>query len=282
MKTVPTSLKGSLLIALLTLITGSSFGQEEKPDTTKLRFGNVKILIIEDENPKSDSKFEYTAENDSLDTDDEDEMEEVKHWAGLDLGINGYLTASQSTGLPKEINYLELDYGRSISWSLNPFEKNFKIYKNYVGLVTGLGLEFNRYAFKNNYTLNVSGDSLIGVPSALKFEKNILKATYLTAPLLLGFSTNQDKEKAFHVAIGLVGGYKIGSKLKQVYDKDGTRLVNKFKDDFNLAPFKYSATARIGYGKFNLFATYALSDMFDDKSLPALSPFTAGITLVGF
>ncbi len=110
-----------------------------------------------------------------------------------------------------------------------------------------------------------------------------MKGTYINVPLLLEFNTNKKAKKSFHFAVGVIAGYRLSSRVKQIYELAGRTYKNKVSDDYNLNPFKYGATVRIGYGKFNVFATYSLSTLFEQNAVaPQLYPFTVGVTLVHF
>jgi len=243
--------------------------EEKDRDTTVVKLGKVDILII-------GNLDELDSECDAPD----DEKFKI-HWAGLDIGVNGYATSNNSLSVPKGFDFLELDYGRSFSFGFNFMEKNIKLYKNHITLVTGLGVNFHNYSFKNNTTLMSNSDSIWAVTdTVVNFQKNKLKTTIIEVPLLLGFSTNKDPKKSVHLAAGVVFGYKLGSKTKQEFKLDGEKHKPKVKGDFNIAPFSYSATVRIGYGSFSLFADYALSPLFEKDKGPELYPFTLGLTLM--
>ena len=72
------------------------------------------------------------------------------------------------------------------------------------------------------------------------------------------------------------------SHTKQVYFIDGKKQKDKDFQDFHLHPFRYDATARIGWGRLNLFASYALNSMFKEGKGPELTPFALGIRVVSF
>ena len=131
-------------------------------------------------------------------------------------------------------NFLDLNRGKSWFFSFNLLEKNIRIYKNYVNVVTGLGFEWNNYNFKKNITLDpdapyISASNTMVTPDSIKFSKNKLVATYVKAPLILELNTNsQNPHKSFHVAGGIEFGYKLGSKTKQVYEiRSEERRVGK-------------------------------------------------------
>jgi hypothetical protein len=150
--------------------------------------------------------------------------------------------------------------------------------KNYVGLVSGMGLSFNNYRFQNPFTLK--REQNMTTPIALDPEnlsKTKLAVSYLTVPLLLEFQipVNNNEGRLF-INGGIVGGVKIGSHTKVKYGD------NKEKDrsGFNLNSFNYAATARIGYKDICLFAKYSLTPLFEDDKGPDLTPFTIGISFL--
>ncbi|MBL4578331.1 MAG: PorT family protein [Flavobacteriales bacterium] len=248
--------------------------EEPTIDTTIIKIGKHDILIIG--NHDSDEWKEF----DSLCS--KKGKEEFKiHWAGLDIGVNGYLASNNSLSVPQGYDFLELDYGRSFSFGFNFAEKNISLYKDHITIVTGLGLNFNSYSFKNNTTLLSNADSIWAYTDTLvNLQKNKLKTTVIELPLMLGFSTHKDPKKSFHLAAGIVLGYKLGAKTKQMYKIGKDKYKPKVKGDFSISPFRYSAALRVGYGDFSLFADYALSPLFEKDKGPELYPFSVGITLM--
>ncbi len=205
---------------------------------------------------------------------------EFKYWQGLDIGVNGYLTPTNSLQVPIGSPFLELDYSRSHSIAWNMGQYNLKIVKNYVQVVTGIGLEWNSYAFRNNWSLDADSPTVTASETNIDYSKNKLKTTWVNIPVLLEFNTSKEDDKSFHIAVGVTGGYNIfRNRLKQEYTVDGIESKRKLKDDFNVNPFRYAATARVGYGDFSIFANYQLNEFFKENRGPALYPFSAGISL---
>ncbi len=238
-------------------------------DTTRIKFGKKKYIII-DEEGKEDKKSKR--------------LRNLHHWKGIDLGINGYAGADNNVSLPTKDDYMSVDYGvKSMVCNLNLFEKNMHIYKNYINLVTGLGFGFNSYQFKNKTTLNgdSSYTSFTNNP-AISYDKNKLKMSYIQMPLMLEFNTSNSRHKTFHLAAGVLAGYKLTSKTKQIYTLNGGNYEVIKKDDYNINPFKLDATVRVGYGDFTLFGTYALTTLFEKNKGPELYPFTVGFRIVPF
>jgi hypothetical protein len=252
-------------------------------DSTIVRVAGMKIIVLNEgqkgETVIIDDMEIEDGEEDHEDDDDGDEA--VSHWAGVRIGVNGFL---QDDGLPllQADRNLELDYATSISWDLNLFEKDFHLYKNNVELVTGLGFHFANYSFNNAYsTLQPTVPFTYTIDSTRILTKNRLKATYITAPLMLGFSSNQDESKAFRFAAGGQVSWRINSKMKQRYVVNGNNITNKYKGDYDLNPFLFHAIASVGYGPINMFATYGLNPLFQGKRTAGeLTPFDVGIQLM--
>jgi hypothetical protein len=99
---------------------------------------------------------------------------------------------------------------------------------------------------------------------------------------MLEFNTNNYTDKCWHLSAGVLLGYKLWSKTKQVYEVDGDKKKEVNRGDYSLNPFKCDAMVRVGYGNFRLFATYALLELFESGEGPQLYPFTVGLTLINF
>jgi len=59
-------------------------------------------------------------------------------------------------------------------------------------------------------------------------------------------------------------------------------VQDRDKGDFNLLPYRLAAAARIGYGKFTVFAERSLTPLFREGQGPDLTPWNVGIQLAGF
>ena len=253
-------------------------------DTVHFNMGTTEFIIIDKSDSLSDGKNTFFDSNDSIFIDDEQDLD---RFGGLWIGINGYLSAANSFGLPSEYADFEVDYSpRSINFNWNIIGKRFELGTPHVGLNTGLGLEFNRYELKRNVSLLYNGDSVWSAmpdsASGITYKKNFLKATYLQVPLILDFTTSKFEDKGFYLGVGVIGGYRIGSKMKVKYESEGDKYKEKISGHYNLNPFKLSATARIGFGKLTLFANYGLTSLFEKNKGPEVYPVSFGISLTSF
>jgi hypothetical protein len=93
----------------------------------------------------------------------------------------------------------------------------------------------------------------------------------IKTPLRMGSSK-------LYIAGGVIGGLHIGSHTKIKYKND----KEKARGNFNLNPFKYELTGRIGFGDFCVFANYGMSPLFKDGKGPELYPLTVGISFPNF
>jgi hypothetical protein len=242
----------------------------EKNDTTSLRFGKSRVLIISDDSTKTKRKHKSKSAK--------------PIWQGVELGFNNYLNSSGQANLPSAFNFLELNTGKSVSVALNLVQKNVQFGKSNFWFFTGLGISWNNYRFDNNVVLNpdIMINSGYDTTSGRSFQKSKLAASYVTAPLMFEVFSSRKKKDAFHLGAGLMLGYKIGSHTKIKYEEDGHTFKPKTYDDFNLNPFRYGFRVAGGYGKVNLFVDYYASTLFKEGKSPVLYPINFGITLAAF
>ena len=99
---------------------------------------------------------------------------------------------------------------------------------------------------------------------------------------MLETSLGKDADHSFYLAAGGTVTYILNSRTKQKYKEDGKNFKKKDKNDFNVNPFQFAATARVGYGDFTLYATYNLTPLFEKDKGPEVIPFTIGLSLLSF
>jgi len=258
-------------------ITTSGLGEVSTSDTTEISVGGKKFIVIDDE---------------EIDIEDIKKKKDKKfngHWGGVDIGTNWYMTSGGDMDAPLHNDYLELNKGKSIGVNLNLWEKNFNLVKNRLGLVTGMGFSFRNYRFDNTRTLlGNERDTIYGFVnddsaflSTHSASKSKLNTAYLTLPILLEYQIPVGKKK-FYVGAGGIGGLKIGSHTKIVYEKGNNKSIEKDHKSFHTNPFYYGARAYIGWGGINVYADYGLSTLFEKNEGPEVYPFSIGIRLAGW
>jgi hypothetical protein len=258
---------------------------EERGDTTKIRVGKKGIKIIEDSDGETSIQVSRLDENDFKEETFFHEEKKKKfegHWSGIELGLNNFMDADYSISRDQASNYMDLHTGKSWNFNLNIFQYDLGFGTDRVGFVTGLGIEFSNYRFDGNNNIQKADDTnyIIELDYARNLEKSKLSTTYLTVPLLLeGQLFGGSGNERMHVTAGVIGGLKIGSSTKIVYREDGKKQKDKVRDDFNLSPFRYGLTARVGIDDLSIYANYYLTPLFEENKGPELYPVAAGLVL---
>lgn len=249
-----------------------------KADTTRMNIGSREVIIITKGGDKSgDDEFNLNFEE--LEEEPKRKQKSEAHWAGVDFGVSMLMDENFNNSFPTT-PYWQNDAARSQVWNLNIMEHKFNFGTPYVGLTTGLGFSFTSVAFKDNYLVQSSADTVFAViDSVNSYSKNKLKASYLTVPLMLEFNTNADEDRSFYLAAGVVGGVRLTSRLKRNGELGGTEFKERIKGNYNLNSFKLDAAARLGYGDWGVFANYSLLPLFDKGTTVELYPLTFGLSL---
>ena len=90
------------------------------------------------------------------------------HWAGCDIGFNGYMTSGFSTDLPSDALFMDLNASKSVTFSINFLQYNIGLqkHKNNFGMVLGAGWTFYNYRTDQPYTFERDTETGItkGVP----------------------------------------------------------------------------------------------------------------------
>lgn len=270
-----------LIQLFICLLTVNLVQAQENSDTTRLKFGDTRVIII---GGKSDTTEVAKAKK----------KKNFNSWAGIDLGFNALMTSDGSFSLPKELSYMELDYARSLIWNLNLIDVSWdwlesdgedaQYHRTGLGIISGIGLTYRSFSFENNTALINVNDSTFGInDTTVNYDKNKLRSSYLRVPVMLQFYTKQRKDNdikpGFHIAAGVVGGLRLGTIYKRKYELNGKQEKHKLRDDYNLTPFTLDAEVRIGYGDLTLFANYGLTSFFEKDKGPELYAAAVGLSL---
>lgn len=262
---------------------GNDWNYSEGEDTVTVVLNDKKVVIVTGDSVRVNiGQRDYVISDDGVKINKHDKKPKFNgHWAGLELNINGLLNKDLMIDYPEGYSYLDLNYNKSTGVNLNFLEQNVNLYKQHLGLVTGLGLTWNNYRFANNVVLTEDGklDGYFDVDPLKSYEKSKLMVASVRVPLMLEYQTNSKmKANSFHIGGGVVGSARVWSHTKIKYN--GSKV--KDKGDFYINPFRADAIATIGWGVINLHGTYALTEMFRKNKGPEVYPFEIGITLAGF
>lgn len=245
--------------------------QNKNTSSTKIGVGNAKLRIIENRDTTiiGLGNNELIISDDSYGNYDFDIKSKSNrrnfrgHWTGFELGVASFVEKSD--------NFMELSYPKSSAVNINLLQYNIPIASNRFGIVTGMGLSWYNFRFKNKVTLvektidNKSYTTQVDIDERYTRNENIKKSkltvSYLTIPILFEL---QSTNKKTYIAAGVIGGLKLGSHTKIKFS-DGDK--EKDFDDFYIRPYKADATIRLGLGICRVWGTYSLIPLFEKNKL---------------
>ena len=259
--------------------------QETKDDTTNIRFKRKTVKIIEDDG-ETQIFVKKHRKNDDWNWFWEDNDDFKGSWTGFSVGLSNFVDKDFSLSRTASEQYMDLNTGKSWNMNINFAQYSLNLYNEKIGLVTGLGIEWNYYRFDNDNSIQenpTTGEieevDLSVLQPTWNIEKSKLSTTYATMPLLLEFHTSSYQHSGIVFAAGAIGGLKLGSNTKIVYKEGSDKNKDKTKDDYNLAPFRYGLHARIGVGDWLIYGTYYLTPMFEKDKGPELYPISVGFAV---
>ncbi len=286
----------------LSLPQKPNLSSDEKKDTVRIRVGNRAVEIISGDDKTDidierienfESQWEKQKErkfDHEFDVPEKTRIKKKKkfngHWGGLEFGGNqlwgNTLTGSDGIQYPNELypestpNFLQTRPEKSFEVNVNLFEYSFG-FCSYAGIVTGLGLNFNDYKFKNRYTIRKNTNGIIEPVELTEedFRLSKLSTGYLTAPLMLEFQIpGYNNNQRFFIAAGIIGGIKMGDHTKTKIGDE----KSKDKGDHNISPVRWGYIARAGFDDLGIFASYYQTSLFEKGKGPVAYPLTIGFT----
>ena len=260
-----------------------------KNDT--IRIGNILIIKKGDRNKTSDEKD--TDATMGRRTERKTNSKVSTNWGVLDLGFANYDDQSNyanagsylvnKPGSPAlDKGDFKLRTGKSINVNIWFFIQRLSLFKNYVNLKYGLGIELNNYryksavSYKENGTIPYSGglqtSNAFVFRDSIGFSKNKLAADYLTVPFMINFNTNPySSNKGLNISVGVSGGYLYSQRNKQESNERGKE---KNKGEYDLEKFKFSYVAELGLGPVRLYGSYSPKSIYENSL--DMRPYTVG------
>lgn len=202
------------------------------------------------------------------------------HWAGITLHYNGLVKGLSSLSAPSDAPYLSLET-KSIGVALNPFAVTL-LHGRRVGLLTGLGFEFNNFRFDQNVTLKrengITGPDWQYRDKDIKLSKSKLFTCYMNIPLLVEVQLGR-RHKCF-INAGMIGGMNIGSHTKIKSNSPQFNGTEKSHSNLGLRNFHYGYTVNIGYSSFALSLIYYESGLFRPSEGPRVRQVNVGLSIL--
>jgi protein TonB len=221
--------------------------------------------------------------------DDSEETKYEPHWVAFDLGFVSMFRLNEQTNSRFDTDfgandYWQIDPVKSLAINFNFLEYKLPIFKQYLGLTTGLGYGLTSLALRNNYRIQHSNDTIFCVSDTIQsYRTNTLAMHRFTLPLLLEFTTKPEAKKSFYLAAGVIGAWRFASTSTQTGEyANGDKFTNNTSSRFNLQHFSLDATVRAGFGKYlGAFVEYSLTPLFKKGSTIAIYPIRFGLSING-
>jgi len=220
---------------------------------------------------------------DEIELIEEEDDKLSPHYAGFDIGF-GNLMMDNPTDYP----YWNTSNLNVFTLGFNLFEYKVPIFKQYLGLTTGLGFNMSSISLGQYdlvHTSTVPGgdvDTLFAIEGLnnLPYKANNLTYGSLNVPLLFEVCSKAKTKGSFYLNVGAVGYWNLGGSwsTRGKYN-NGDRFQNTVNSRFQLAPFGAYATTRLGFDHYGLFVNYNLTPLFKKSATAVIYPFTFGLTL---
>lgn len=210
------------------------------------------------------------------------------YWGGISLNVvsmaqfQGDLESyNTSFGAPDHLG-MELD-DLTESWrvELNPFEYRQRFIGEYIAFTTGIGFDWWHIGIADEQSLyfaeteeRVMAEQLSN--DSIQVSRNHLDAVYLRLPILISLRTSRNGDQGLHIEAGLVGGYRIWSQYKNIY-QTGANEIEITNKSFPINPYQLHARLALGFGNVSLLGEVSLLPFFEENRSPALHSMSLGL-----
>lgn len=161
------------------------------------------------------------------------------------------------------------------------FTYDIVIGKSRFSVAPGIGIGNNNYFHKYSISSDSLGTYFGKYPDGANVKRSKIALSYADIPVELRYRSPLNKKgNSWKIAAGIKAGIMIQNKWKYKGDDFGRGEKFKTYDIENVNKFRYGVMLRGGYGIWNLFAYYSLSDVFNDKG-PRMTPLSFGISING-
>jgi len=245
-------------------------------DSTAVTIGQWRLIVKETGEDADDVDVTIDRITEEIDERYVDPFE--TEWWLFDMGYNMYLNKDYQYDVPVPFAQMEeQQFWGSFDVNLHMFRSRVNVAQGYLNFNYGLSLEWHHFRYDDDFRILPDTNTLVIVDEeTIDFDKNKFNTMHLALPVLIGFETKPwDTENSFRMQFGYSPGFLLRGKTKYKYD--GEKEIEK--DDFNLAPFRHEVHYVIGYGDFNVYASYDLNSMFENDKGPELHPFSVGLII---
>jgi len=201
----------------------------------------------------------------------------TSHWSGIGLGFANI--ADKSLNMTT-VNGVSLNAGSSFEWFLNLLDWILPIYRNNLGITSGVGMSWLNLRLDNN-THFVNVDGVTGVypaPEDIRYSLSRLMIVHINIPLLLEWQpTISGRHKAF-LSAGIVGGVKTFSSYKVKYNNAAGKKITVVEGrGLNTTPLSFDYMVQAGYDQIGIYAKYSPFSIFQSNKGPDVRAVSLGL-----
>lgn len=145
---------------------------------------------------------------------------------------------------------------------------------NWLRFHYGFSFQFNGLKPDDNQIFVQNGDQTTLEEFEFELDKSKLRMDNLVFPIHLEFGPSRYREteksirysiqNQFRFGIGGYGGFNLGTRQKLKYSRDGERVKDKFKRDYNTSDLIYGISGYAGFDGIQLYVKYDLNPIFKD------------------
>ena len=188
------------------------------------------------------------------------------HWAGFGIGFNHF------SG-----NDFSLNSNRSLEITWNIVERTVPFNRN-SGLVTGVGLTWNRYHLNGNrFFANEDGVTVIlPTEEGVNLTRSRLGVNSITIPVLFEqqIRAQHNRRNVFYFSAGAVGNINYMSRAKV----QGRQINETTRGrDLHVRPLTVDLMAQIGLRSWAVYAKYRPMGLFEGNRGPEINPVSVGL-----
>lgn len=201
------------------------------------------------------------------------------HWAGIGWGFANISDAKYKLN---DIDDLSLKSESSNEFSFNLIEKTLPLYKNNIGLTSGLGFNWKNYFLEKNTHLIENNDITIiaPAPAGINYKSSRLRVFQIAVPLLLEWQPTFGKNHKFFINAGVVGGVNATASFRVKYIEPNGGEVNMVESKgLNIAPLTLDYIGQIGYDDWSVYAKYSPFSIFQNDKGPNVRAVSLGVML---
>lgn len=182
-------------------------------------------------------------------------------FSNFDLGLTQMLDNGKGS-LSSGNEFLRYRRWKSVNVGFDVAQFGYR-YSGGFRIVLSAGFDWTHFRLKNDIVIKEDTSPLGYESSDVRYSKNRFSSSYLRIPLTFEFRTQtKGYPGRLRYSFGPIAGILLQGSQKFKSKEEGK---TKNIDDFNYAPFRYGAFARVNFGGLGLYTKYYFNDMFENS-----------------